>query len=66
MQPLLGRRACVGKNLALTQIRLVIATLLPKYHIRFAPGQDVDIVERDMRDQMTANPGKCEVIFDKL
>ncbi|KAL9059751.1 MAG: hypothetical protein Q9162_001052 [Coniocarpon cinnabarinum] len=59
-----GRRACVGKNLALTQIRLVTATLLKKFRVHFAPGQDVGEVERDMRDQLTAQPGKCRVIFE--
>ncbi|KAK7757123.1 hypothetical protein SLS62_000670 [Diatrype stigma] len=49
-----GSRACVGKGLALTQIRLVTAKLVKKYHVRFAPDCRPELVERDMRDQMTA------------
>lgn len=59
-----GRRACVGKGLALTEIRLVAAKLLSKYRVRFAPGLDPDAVERDMRDQMTAQLGKVELLFE--
>lgn len=55
---------CVGKMLALTQIRLTVAMLLKRYRIVFAPGQDVDVVEREMRDQVTAQPGPCRVIFE--
>lgn len=59
-----GRRTCVGKILALTQIRLVTAILLMKYRIRLAPGEMGDAVERDMKDQLTAQPGKCRVVFE--
>lgn len=59
-----GRRACVGKGLALTQIRLVTAKLLSKYKVRFAPGVDPDAVERDMRDQLTAQLGRVDLLFE--
>ena len=59
-----GRRICVGKNLALTQIRLVTETLLLKYRVRFAPGENGEAVERDMRDQLTAQAGKYRVVFE--
>ncbi|KAJ5291528.1 cytochrome P450 [Penicillium angulare] len=59
-----GRRACVGKNLALTQIRLVVTILLSRYIVRFAPGETGEAVERDMRDQLTAQPGRYEVVFE--
>lgn len=61
----LGRRTCVGKNLALTQMRLVCAILLSKYRFRFAPGETGEAVERDMRDQLTARPGRFEAIFER-
>ncbi|OKO95665.1 Tryprostatin B 6-hydroxylase [Penicillium subrubescens] len=59
-----GRRVCVGKNLALTQIRLVATILLSRYHVRFAPGETGEAVERDMRDQLTAQPGRYAVVFE--
>ena len=60
-----GRTSCVGKNLAMAQLRLVAAALLRSYHIRFAsaePGGEA--VERDMRDQLTANPGQLKLVFE--
>jgi len=59
-----GRRICVGKNLALTQIRLVTSVLLRKYRVCFVVGENGEGVERDMRDQLTAVPGKCRVVFE--
>lgn len=60
----LGRRVCVGKNLALTQIRLVATILLSRYRVHFAPGETGEAVERDMRDQLTAQPGRYAVVFE--
>lgn len=53
----------MGKGLALTQIRLVAAKLLERYQIRFAPGTDTLALERDMRDQMTAQVGRIHLLF---
>lgn len=53
----------MGKGLALTQIRLVAAKLLERYQIRFAPGTDTHVLEREMRDQMTAQVGRIPLLF---
>ncbi|PLB50874.1 cytochrome P450 [Aspergillus steynii IBT 23096] len=59
-----GNTSCVGKNLALTQIRLVTAALVSRYHIEFAPGtKNGERVEKDMKDQLTAQPGECRLVF---
>ncbi|CAI6341820.1 unnamed protein product [Periconia digitata] len=60
-----GRRACVGKPLALAQIRLVLANVIDKFKFAFAPGVDVASVERDMKDYLTATPGKFSLVFEK-
>ena len=54
----------MGKNLASTQIRLVAAILLKEYRVKFAQALDVGQVERDMRDQVTAQPEKCRVLSE--
>lgn len=59
-----GRRVCVGKGLALAQIRLVVAQLLTKYRIKFGPDVNPDTVIRDMRDQMTAQVGRFNLVFE--
>jgi len=59
----IGRFACVGKNLALAELRFVTALLLSKYEVAFAPGEDGSRCWRDMKDQFTAAPGKLELVF---
>ncbi|KAL8728064.1 MAG: hypothetical protein Q9166_005664 [cf. Caloplaca sp. 2 TL-2023] len=62
----IGRRktSCVGKNLAMTEIRMVIASLLATFRIKFVPGDHGEAVERDMRDQLTGNPGNLVLVFE--
>jgi hypothetical protein len=54
----------VGKNLALTEIRMVTASLLSRFRICFAPGDNGEAVECDMRDQLTGNPGDLNLVFE--
>lgn len=58
-----GTRQCVGKNLALTEIRLVVAMLLKRFKVSFPIEQNVDSVIDDMKDQVTAQPGECWLVF---
>ncbi len=58
-----GRYSCVGKNLALQELRYVTALLASKYDISFPPGEDGRSVEEDTLDQFTSNPGDLRVVF---
>jgi cytochrome P450 len=58
-----GGRQCIGKVLAYTELRLVTAVLLKNYNVKFAPGYDSDIMWRDMKDQVTAQPGEVLCLF---
>jgi len=60
-----GRYTCLGKTLALAELRKVTALLVAKYHVRFVKGEDRSIVERDMRDQFTAAPGQLRLVFER-
>lgn len=60
----LGRTSCVGKNLALTEVRMASAHLISAFKIRFSAGDNGEAVERDMRDQLTAKPGELRLIFE--
>ncbi|KAJ4294979.1 hypothetical protein N0V90_006987 [Kalmusia sp. IMI 367209] len=62
----IGRYSCIGKNLALAEIRFVTALLLSKYHVSLAPGEDGTRVWKDMKDQFTAVPGKLELVFTPM
>ena len=50
----------------MTELRLVVAMLVSRYHIAFAPGSDSTSVMRDLKDQFTANPGKLDLTFTAL
>ncbi|KAI9778384.1 MAG: hypothetical protein M1816_004123 [Peltula sp. TS41687] len=54
-----GNRQCVGKNLALVALRLVTAVLLKRYQVRFASDYDPETLMRNLKDQVTAQPGEC-------
>lgn len=59
----LGRYYCIGKNLAYTEMRFVLALLASKYEIGYAPGEDGRAVEEDAVDQFTAAPGELRLVF---
>lgn len=58
-----GRYSCVGKGLALAELRYITCLLLRNYTVKFALGQVVSRVEQDMKDQFTSAPGKLKLIF---
>ncbi|KAJ2988814.1 hypothetical protein NUW58_g3778 [Xylaria curta] len=58
-----GARYCLGKSMALNSLRLVLATLLQDYDVSFSPDYDEDTLWRDMRDQVTCQPGAVFCIF---
>ncbi|TGJ88456.1 hypothetical protein E0Z10_g286 [Xylaria hypoxylon] len=58
-----GTRYCLGKNMALHALRLVVTVLLQDYNVGFASGYDEETIWRDMRDQVTCQPGAVHCIF---
>lgn len=59
-----GHYGCVGKNLALLELRFVFALLVQRYDIGFAPGEDGVRVWKEMKDQFTAALGRLELVFN--
>ena len=58
-----GKSSCIGKNLALMDIKLVISSIVQKYHINFDPLKDSRSVLTDMQDHFTVTPGPLSLIF---
>ncbi|KAJ7625445.1 cytochrome P450 [Mycena rosella] len=58
-----GPANCVGKNLALQEMRMVICTLMGKFDMRFAEGFDVRSWEDNLCDYFITRKGKLPVIF---
>ncbi|KAI0543533.1 cytochrome P450 [Xylaria curta] len=58
-----GRYSCVGKTLAMIELRFVISKLVKRFRVDFS---DVDRGNRlfaELRDQFTAAPGRLELRF---
>lgn len=60
-----GRYNCIGKPLALNQMRSVITLLVSEFDVRFAPNEDGQAVWRDLKDQFNSHPGKLDLVFSK-
>ncbi|OTB10574.1 hypothetical protein K445DRAFT_70027 [Daldinia sp. EC12] len=58
-----GARACVGKPLAYAELRLVVAALVQHFEIDFAPDYDPMTMWRELKDQVTAQPGAVNCVF---
>lgn len=61
-----GRYTCLGKDLAMSELRTVTGLLVSRYHIQFPNGADESSkrrVERNMTDQFTATPGQLDLSF---
>lgn len=58
-----GRYNCVGKNLAMIEMRVVIAMLVRKFRIGFSGADKGETLFSDLRDNFTAAPGKLQLQF---
>ena len=60
-----GHFSCVGKQLALMELRMVIASTVWRYSVSFAPGEDGSTIEKETLDLMFLKAGKLELVFEK-
>ena len=64
-QSFAGKYSCVGKALALLELRIATAVLLTRFDVCLAPNEDgTDLLERS-RDRITVAPGALRLIFNK-
>ncbi|MCJ1385516.1 hypothetical protein MMC17_008639 [Xylographa soralifera] len=61
----LGRYSCAGKQLALSELRVVIALLASRYEVRLAPDDDGTKVLGEMTDRFTVLPGPLKLAFTR-
>jgi cytochrome P450 len=61
-----GSRACLGRNLATMELKLITASLLRSYVVRAASTTTKDSMA--MTDHFLVLPkgGKCELVFEKV
>ena len=59
-----GPANCVGKNLALLELRMVVAALVQKFDIKFAEGYDPRKWHEELQDFTAAMVGKLPVVLE--
>lgn len=57
-----GPANCVGKNLAMLEIRMVVAYVMQAYDLRFADGYDKCRWEADLQDYFVLQKGSLPII----
>ncbi|KAJ5669801.1 hypothetical protein N7462_010871 [Penicillium macrosclerotiorum] len=58
-----GHTSCLGRALAMNDMRLITARLVQKYNFSLPPGETGDSVLRGLKDQFTSNPGRLRLVF---
>ena len=58
-----GPANCVGKNLALLEIRLTVAAILQKFEMRFSREYELCRWEEDLRDYFVMQIGELPVVL---
>ena len=60
-----GPSNCVGKNLALQEMRMLVCHLVQKLNFRFPDGYDPMQYEREMRDRFVVTVSRLPVIVER-
>lgn len=58
-----GPSNCVGKNLALLEMRMVICSFIQKFEMRFADNWDRDLWQDNLEDLFVTGMGKLPVVL---
>lgn len=59
----MGPMGCIGKNLALMELRTLTARLVLAYDFKFASGEDGSRLKTKSRDHFTMDPGSLDLVF---
>ncbi|RWA10857.1 hypothetical protein EKO27_g4259 [Xylaria grammica] len=59
----LGKFGCIGKSLAMIEMRFVIALLLKRFEIEFQENDKGEVLFADLKDQFTFAPGDLPLRF---
>nr|BAL05147.1 cytochrome P450 [Phanerodontia chrysosporium] len=60
-----GPSNCVGKNLALQEMRMLVCHLVQRFNFRFADGYDPAQYERDWQDRFVVMIGQLPVMIER-
>lgn len=60
---LMGPYSCIGKNVALMELRTLTAKILMHYNVSFAPGEDGSRLESESKDHFTMSLAPLDLVF---
>lgn len=60
-----GPTSCVGKNLAIVELRMVVAAVVRKFNIAFAPGWNPENWEENIKDHFLLVTGPLPVVMTR-
>ena len=59
----MGPFGCIGKNLAMMELRTVTARLVTRFDLSLAPGEDGHRIFHETKDHFTVDPGHLDITF---
>lgn len=59
----MGPFGCIGKNLALMELRTVTTRLVNKFDFNLAPDEDGKRTLYEAKDHFTVDPGHLDLVF---
>lgn len=61
-----GPYSCIGKNIALTELRTLTTRLLTEYNVSLAPGEDGSRLLHESRDHFTISLAPLDLVFTPI
>ena len=61
-----GAYSCLGKNLALTELRTLTATVFMDFNVSFAPSEDGSRLLQESKDHFTMSLAPLDLVFTPL
>lgn len=62
----MGPYGCIGKQLALLELRTLTARILLEFDVQFAPGEDGTKLLNESKDHFTVTMADMELLFKPL
>ncbi|KAL2043852.1 hypothetical protein N7G274_003372 [Stereocaulon virgatum] len=62
----IGSYSCIGKHLALMEIRSIVSRIVREFDVSFAPGEDGKEVMGAAKDTFTLSPGELQLVFHPI
>lgn len=63
---LIGPYNCIGRNVALMEMRTLTVKILLNYNVGFAPGEDGSRLEIESKDHFTISLAPLDLVFTTL